>query len=195
MMAATTPRDSKLIDALEVLPHSPIDTTVWRVVREGRDVAQCSASGGRWDDGTFDVLYTALDRDGAVAEMFFHLLRGQPVFPSKVRYELYELRVTLQSVMRLPTLPELSQLGIDTSRFGQLSYAERTLEYPRTQQIGEVAHFLDCDGLLIPNARWTCANLVVFGDRIAPDSLEVMNEHGLIDWDDWQRKNSALMSK
>lgn len=29
-------------------------------------------------------------------------------------------------------------------------------------------HFLDCDGLLIPNARWTCANLVVFGDRNHP---------------------------
>lgn len=191
MRSAGTPRDSKLIDALEVLPHRAFSGTVWRVVREERDVTQCSASGGRWDDGSFDVLYTALERDGAVAEMYFHLLRGQPVFPSKVRYKLYELRVSLSATMRLATLPELAKLGLDTSRFGQLSYAERAAEYPRTQQIGEVAHFLDCDGLIIPSARWDAGNLVVFCDRIGPGAIEGVHDHGLIDWTAWQRTHAA----
>ena len=141
-------RDSRLIDSLEVLPHAPFKATVWRVVREARDPCQCSASGGRWDDGSFDVLYTSLDRDGAIAEMYFQLLRGQPVFPSKVRYTLNELRVELSETLHLQTLPDLAALGLDTSRYGQLSSVERIQEYTRTQEIAEVAHFLDCDGLV-----------------------------------------------
>ncbi|HUZ67975.1 MAG TPA: RES family NAD+ phosphorylase, partial [Beijerinckiaceae bacterium] len=100
---------------------------------EGRDPCLCSASGGRWDDGSFDVLYTSLDREGAIAEMYFHLLRGQPLFPSMVRYTLHELKVELSEAMPLPTLSDLASIALDTSRYGQLSYLERTQEYPRTQ--------------------------------------------------------------
>ncbi|WP_201788298.1 RES family NAD+ phosphorylase [Mesorhizobium sp. ORS 3428] len=182
-----------MIDALEVLPHTPFDATVWRVVHENRDVTQYSSSGGRWDDGTFEVLYTALHRDGAIAEMYFHLLRGQPVFPSKARFKLYELRVALKATIRLTTLPELQALGLDTTRYGQLSYAERTSEYPRTQEISEVAHFLDCDGLVVPNARWPCTNLVIFGDNIEPGTVDVVRDHGTIAWDDWRRANISHM--
>ncbi|RJT28146.1 RES domain-containing protein [Mesorhizobium waimense] len=193
MTRKTTPRDSRLIDALEVFPHTPLVTTAWRVVRDGRDVTQCSASGGRWDDCTFDVLYTSLARDGAIAEMYFHLLRGQPVFPSKAQFRLYELTVSLSEVLRLPTLPELAALGLDTSRYGQLSYAERMLEYPRTQEVAEVAHFMDFDALMVPSARWPASNLVIFCDRLAADSLEVVQDHGLIDWWVWQRANKVAL--
>jgi RES domain-containing protein len=181
-------RDSRLIDALENIPQVPHEGTVWRVVREGRDPCQPSASGGRWDDGTFEVLYTALERDGAIAEMHFHLMRGQPIFPSRVRYTLHELRVELPTVLRLPTLAELATLGLDTSRYGQLSYLERTQEYPRTQEVAEVAHFLDSQGILVPNARWACTNLVIFLDRAKPDAIEVISDHGVIDWSSWERQ-------
>jgi RES domain-containing protein len=105
-------RDHRLIDAVEVRPHVPFKGTAWRVVGEGRDPCQCRASGGRWDDGSFDVLYTSLDRDGAIAEAYFHLLRGQPVFPSKVRYSLYELKVSLNEAMDLSSLEDLAALGL-----------------------------------------------------------------------------------
>ncbi len=187
-------RDNGLIDALEILPHTPLEATVWRVVREGRDPCQCSASGGRWDDGTFDVLYTSLDRDGAIAEMYFHLLRGQPIVPSKVRFSLHELRVELSGTLHLPTLPDLAALGLDTSRYGQLSYDERVQEYPRTQEIAEVAHFLDCDGLGVPNARWPCTNLVLFCDRLGPGAVEAVKDHGLVDWTKWQMVNKVQLS-
>ncbi len=189
MSAKSTVRDSRLIDELDALPRTPFDERVWRVVREGRDPLQCSASGGRWDDGTFEVLYTSLDRDGAIAEMFFHLMRGQPVFPSKVRYELFELEVSLSEVLRFESLEALSTLGLDTSRFGQLSYQEREQEYPRTQEVAEVAHFLDCDGLYVPNARFACANLVLFCDRLRPDAMQVSKAHGIIDWTAWETIN------
>ena len=192
MRSKSTLRDSRLIDALEALPHSPFKGTVWRVVSEGRDPCLCSASGGRWDDGSFDVLYTSLDREGAIAEMYFHLLRGQPLFPSMVRYTLHELKVELSEAMPLPTLSDLASIALDTSRYGQLSYLERTQEYPRTQEIAEVAHFLDCDGLVVPSARWACANLILFCDRLGPGAVDVVKDHGVIDWAEWRKANKVL---
>jgi hypothetical protein len=191
MRLKTTLRDDRLIDALELLPRTPFEGTVWRIVSEGRDPHQCSASGGRWDDGSFDVLYTSLDREGALAEMYFHLLRGQPVFPTKIRYVLFELKVKLSETLHFPTLPDLAKLNLDISRFGQLAYVERVQKYPRTQEIAEVAHFLDCDGLMVPSARWPCANLVLFCDRLGPTAIEVVKEHGVIDWAKWRKANEG----
>ncbi len=180
-------RDDRLIDALELLPHTPFEGTAWRVVREGRDPRQCGAPGGRWDDGSFNVLYTSLAREGALAEMYFHISRGQPIFPSKIRYVLFELKVTLAEMLHFPKLSDLARVGLDTSRYGQLSYADRIQEYPRTQEIGEVANFLDCDGLMVPCARWPCANLILFCDRLSSAAIEVTADHGLIDWASRQR--------
>lgn len=188
MASSSSIRDSRLIDALDRLPRVTFEGIVWRVVREGRDPTQFGRSGGRWDDTTFDVLYTSLERDGAIAEMYYHLLRGQPVFPSKVRFTLHELEVSLSDAIRFEQLSELADLGLDEARYGQLSYNERIAEYPRSQEIAEVAYFLDSDGLIVPNARHVCLNLVAFGDRLRPGSIELVKDHGLINWSDWAKK-------
>ncbi len=88
-------RDNRLIDAIEAIDPVVFEGNVWRLVRDGRDPLICSASGGRWDDGTFDVLYTSLARSGALEEMRFHLMRGQPVMPSKVKYRMFEIELSL----------------------------------------------------------------------------------------------------
>lgn len=191
MEPAHRPRDSRLIDALEAKAPRAFVGTAWRVVREGRDPAACSASGGRWDDTTFDVLYTAQERDGAIAETYFHLLRGQPIFPSKVRYKLHELALELSSVVDLSSYDSLRDLGVDTDRFGRLSYEGRTREYPTTQEIAEAAFFLGCTGLLVPSARFKCVNVIVFCDHAGPAAVEVVRDHGLIDWEQWRQENSG----
>jgi len=160
-------------------------------VREGHDPAQCSSSGGRWDDGTFDVLYTAADKDGAVAEMFYHLKRGQPIFPSQVRFRLHELHVSLKAALKLADMDALSSLGIDTSRYGQLMYRERGGEYPRCQDIAEVAHFLEFDGLIVPSARWDGENIILFCDRLEQGSVQAAGDPGLVDWILWQQTNAV----
>lgn len=181
-------RDNALIDALESAPSTYFEGTVWRAVREGRDVLLGSNYGGRWDDGTFDVLYTSKMADGAIAEMYFHLSRGQPVIPSRVAYHLYELRVTIQQALELPDLDALAKLGIDTARYGALSYLERLQEYPRPQEIAETAHFVGFNGLIVPNARFACLNVILFSNRISPADAEVVRDHGAIQWDDWRKK-------
>lgn len=175
-------RDKALIDAVEAIEPVRFEGPVWRIVREGRDPLQCSASGGRWDDGTFEVLYTSLERRGAIEEMRFHLMRGQPVLPSKVVYGLFELHVAIDRALKLLDLDALARLGHDASRFGRLSYQEKNDEYPRTQEIGEVAHFLEFDGLIVPSARCACLNAVLFCDRIAPADRAVRTAHGPVDW-------------
>jgi hypothetical protein len=181
-------RDNALIDALESAPSTLFEGVVWRVVREGRDVLQGSAYGGRWDDGTFDVLYTSELADGAVAEMYFHLSRGQPVIPSKVTYHLYELQVTVRRALKFDDLAAHAALGADTARYGMLSYLERAQEYPRPQEIAETAHFVGFDGLIAPNARFKCLNVVLFCDRIPPEAAEITRDHGPIRWDKWRNE-------
>lgn len=190
MIKSTKRRDSALLDAIEAVDPTPFEGSVWRVTKDGRDPTHCSASGGRWDDGTFDVLYTSLERDGAIAEMHFHLSRGQPVFPSRVQYRLHELSVTMPRALRLLELDALGRLGMDIQNFGRLSYQEREAEYPRSQDIAEVAHFLEFDGLIIPNARWRCHNAVLFCSRINAEDREILQDHGLIDWNAWKRTHN-----
>lgn len=181
------PRPGALIDAVEGSAKEAFVGPVWRVVRELRDVRQGSRSGGRWDDGTFDVLYTSTEENGALAEMHFHLTRGQPVMPSKVDYVVHELEVSLKAVLDLSDGQRLTDLGMDMGRFGQHSYMEREREYPTTQQIAEVAHFLDFDGILVPNARWPCSNLIVFIDRVDAGSLVMKAPGAPIDWAQFEK--------
>jgi hypothetical protein len=188
MAGARRIRDNALIDALESAPFINFEGTVWRAVREGRDVLLGSNYGGRWDDGTFDVLYTSKMADGAIAEMYFHLSRGQPVLPSKVAYHLYELSVKIQQALELLDLDALAKLGVDTARYGALSYLERLQEYPRPQEIAETAHFVGFNGLIAPNARFACSNVILFCDRVSPEDAEVVRDHGAIHWDDWRKR-------
>ncbi|MBI4922358.1 MAG: RES family NAD+ phosphorylase [Devosia nanyangense] len=183
-------RDSDLLDRLDALSRVKRSLRVWRVIREGRDPCQCGAPGGRWDDGTFDVLYTCESADGAIAEIWFHLTKGQPVFPTKASYRLFELRLELRSCIVFPDLEALAKIGVDVSSYGQLSHADRELEYPRMQEIAEHAHFLGADGLCVPSARWGCANFVVFCDQIEPGKLASEKDHGLVKWDSWGQQNA-----
>lgn len=175
-------RDLALLDALERVRQQPYSGTVWRSVREGRDPLACWRSGGRWDDGSFDVLFTSETREVAVEERRFHLYQGQPIPPSKVRYELFEIRVSLEAVMRFDTPAQLAVLGLDMGRYGQLSYLEREQEYPRSQEIAEVCSFLGADGILVPSARdQTSSNLIVFCDQDTRIEKVVIHNHGVVD--------------
>lgn len=176
-------RDNRLIDALEAIEPVSFSGLVWRVVRDGRDPHQCSASGGRWDDGSFDVLYTSMSRSGALEELRFHLMRGQPVMPSRVRYRMFELDLRLERALRFLDLEALAAVGLKIETFGRLSYAQKDDEYPRTQEIAEVAHFLDFDGLIVPSARSEASNVVVFCDKVETLRDSAATDHGVVGWD------------
>lgn len=158
-------RDHRLLDAIGELEAEAFEGVVWRAAR------------GRWSPGEFDVLYTSLEADGARAEVYFGLSR-QPVFPSRLRYWLYELKVKTSQTLRLANMAALHNLGVEDARY-------RELYYDRTQAITDAARFMGFDGLIVPNARWDCLNLVLFADAVDPDGIEVADRVA-IDWDAWR---------
>jgi len=184
-------RDNALLDAVEASPASEFEGAVWRVVRADRDPVLGSSPGGRWDDGTFEVLYTSMERDGALAELYFHVMRGQPIFPSKMEFRLYELSVVLRRALKLVDTEKLEAFGLDETKYGSLEYERKQEEYPRMQEIGEAAHFLEFDGLIVPSARWKCHNVVVFTDRVPPEALSMVRDHGPADLQTWGREAGA----
>src|SRR3984893_10256721 len=179
MPGARKPRDPTLLDALDVFDRVSYAGDTWRVVRDGRDPLQGSASGGRWDPTLFDVLYTSLVPDGAVAEVHFHLSR-QPVFPSKIKFGLHRTRVRTSKTLRLRNLEAMVPLGVDKARY-------REILYQPTQAIGDAAHFLGFDSIIAPNARWSCNNLSLFIGQIAVADLEVI-ESLEVNWTEWRKK-------
>lgn len=179
MTEGRRPRDLELLDALDTLERVAVDDTVWRVVRSGRDPLMGSSSAGRWELGQFDVLYTAFARDGAIAEMHFHLSR-QPVWPSMVEFTVNEIAVRTGSTLKFADLSQLEPLGVETKRYGQVLYE-------RTQEIGDAAAFLGFDGVIAPSARWECLNLVIFSDRVKPEDLELRGS-SVIDFAAWRRE-------
>ena len=171
------PRDLDLIDTLESFERVRFEGSVWRVVREGKNPVVGQRSGGRWDPGEFDVLYTSLEAKGAIAEIDF-VLSSLPVRPSKVRFVLHEIAVSANKVLQLVDINLLSDLGVDMSSFARI-------DYQRTQEIGDAAYFLDFKGLIVPSARWQCNNLVLFTDRLTPDDL-VLRKPLPVDFEEWR---------
>jgi RES domain-containing protein len=177
-------RDLKLLDQVDALPRSAYAGVLWRVVREGRDPLQGGRSVSRWCNGEFDVLYTSLEREGAIAELHA-LLSLQPVFPSKIVFRVHRLRVSGMKSLNLTDVPTLSQLGVDVARYQDRDYAQ-------TQNIADAGYFLGFDGLLAPSARWSCTNAVIFTDRLEPASLSIdATEPDPVDWLEWRRRMQA----
>lgn len=176
-------RDLQLLDALDALTPVPFEGPVWRIVRQGRDPTQGYPAGGRWDPGQFEVLYTALAREGALAEIHFHLSR-QPVFPSRLVSVLHRLSVRTKRSLKLADMTALERLGVDTARFGEL-------DYRRSQEIGDAAFFLGFDGLIVPSARWACQNLVLFTERLEGTAIAV-EESEVVDWGAWRTEAARL---
>ena len=177
-------RDHALLDALDAFKRAPFAAPVWRVAREGRDPLQAAASRSRWCNGAFEVLYTSLARDGAVAEIHA-LLNLQPVFPSGMRWFIHKLRVAADKMLKFADLNTLARLGVDTARYDGRDYS-------RTQDIADAAYFLGFDGLIAPSARWDCLNAVLFTERIQPDQIAIhKSEVRAVDWGKWQKGRGA----
>lgn len=173
-------RDLELLDAVDAFSREPLQAEVWRIVRNGRDPTLGAPSRSRWCNGTFDVLYTSRERDGAIAEIH-SLLSLQPVFPSQLRWFAFNMKVATAGTLNLAEMPALARLGV-----GVEHYSDR--DYSRTQPIADAAFFLGFDALLAPSARWLCSNLVLFTDRLAPHQIEVAGEPQPIDLDERRKR-------
>lgn len=180
-------RDPALLDRLQGLEPQSFKGKIWRMARAGRDPLIATSPKGRWDDGSFEVLYTAFSADAARAEVHFHLTRTQPVFPSALHIHLHEIEIELDKAFVFESIESLVPFGVDASHYGGLEYSRLQEEYSVTQRIGEAAHFLGADVLIVPSARWTEQNSVVISRH---SRLRHVADHGPQDLKAWGRLNS-----
>jgi len=176
-MASPRIHDRVILDALEALDPEPFLGMVWRVTRAGREPLRGAAAHGRWSpSGEFEVLYTSLVREGALAEIGYRLSL-QPVWPSRIEHEIHAIDVRIERSLRFANVQNLAPLGVEPARY-------RSFDYTATQAIAAAANFLGFDGLIVPNARFDCGNLVIFTER-APALTLIRTER--VDWDTWRR--------
>ena len=118
-------------------------------------VAQCGTLGLFRDDTP--VLYTSLERDGAIAELAYPWGLLTPA-PTRTGCDPSVCALT-DAVLR-PVRADLTDLGVDIDDFASLDW----LADARRSDLAVA--FLECDGLIVPSARfWQCENLVIFTDN------------------------------
>jgi len=127
------------------------------------------------------VLYTSLERDGALAEIGYRLSL-EAVWPSRIAHELHRIAAATQRTLEFADVAALTPLGVEVARYHGFDYAA-------TQAIAAAAHFLEFDGLLVPSARAVCRNLVLFLDRAMDGNrLEVLASEP-VDWAAWRKQS------
>lgn len=173
--------DRQLLSELESLGGRSLQHEVWRVSWATRNVLQGVSAAGRWNvAGSNPALYTSLDMDGAIAEVYYHL--SQHPVRSTADKLLYRLVVETRNTLSLDDEVALAQLGL-----GPQSLALTAVH--RSQEIGAAAQLLEYDSLLVPGARWPCCNLVLFSEFISPEAVKV-HESSPINWPAWREQHA-----
>jgi hypothetical protein len=173
------PHDGALLDALEGRLTEAFLGDVWRVTRAGRDGLMGSTAQGRWAPGDDrPVLYTSLEPDGALSEIGFRMSL-EPVWPSRLQHEIHRIEAETSRTLRFVDVASLVPLGVDAARWQGFDYAA-------TQAIAAAAHFLEFDGLIVPSARASCGNLVMFLENLGC-ALSV-RETRPVDWSSWRKR-------
>ena len=170
--------ESALLDTLSEYVPIAFSGEVWRITRKRFEPLRGSAAHGRWSAGAnIEVLYTSLERQGALAEIGFRL-GLEPVWPSRMEHEIHRLDVSVERALKLVDFSALEDLGVDTARFAGFDYSQ-------TNAIAAAAHFLEFDGLMVPSARSTAQNLVLFKDRVKNSQLLASEA---VDWAKWRKQ-------
>lgn len=129
------------------------------------------------------VLYSSLERDGALAEVVSYLTLLTPL-PLSRPLKMSRLGVSTAKTLRLGRL-SLEVLSVDMAQYG-------TRDYGRTQSIGAALAFLGLDGLIAPSARWRCDNLMIYqANHLLNERLEAIEE-AQVDWGEWARKHGFI---
>lgn len=180
--------DPTLLDRLSTFQSERFEGEVFRATRVNADPVAASISGGRWapppdGDAGHSVLYTSLERDGAIAEVVSFLAQLTPI-PGARQISVTRLGVSTSQTLRL-VRTDLAALGVDLDRYGERDYG-------RTQEIGAALVFLEFDGLIAPSARWSCDNLMIFGDNYAlAETLEPIGSES-VEWREWAEAHGFL---
>ena len=172
--------DDRIFDGLESHFVGRKSLTVYRVTGAQGNPYQMSAAGGRWSIDTgkpegFSVLYTAMSRDCALAEVGSYLLLLTPV--PKKDLAVHRFSIDLEDVVALD-MAALESLGVYASTY-------KTRDYSRTREIALAAMRMDYDGLIVPSARHPSDNVVILDKTyFLRNSVEVEHKE-VVAYEEW----------
>lgn len=175
--------DRELLDRLDEFSREAFDGQVFRATRQNIEPLVRSTSGGRWmPKGGASVLYTSLQREGALAEISFHWSQMYPRPTKPVM--VHTLQVIAHRTLKL--------LRADVSALGVPEDGYSSMNLRRTQEIGAAVEFLGCDGLIAPSARWPCDNLMLFPDSMGDSTMIEFLTSENVDWVHWATDQGLL---
>jgi RES domain-containing protein len=153
--------DPDLLDTLEALGTGPFVGEVWRHMFAGLDPVRPNTRGARWNPPGVAAIYSSLERATATAEGD-HVIASQPVRPRATR-QVHRIAVQLAAVIDLTDRAQLAAVGVDDTALGDPDHAP-------CRRVGGAAYWLGADGLLVPSARASGTNLVIFIDHLDVDA-------------------------
>ena len=171
--------DYQLLDTLDQLVPNEFNGDLWRTCGKKRSPILGGTRGGRWSPiKQFEALYTSLDKDVCIAEIYYHFSQA-PVFPS------FPMIACKLQVKELSVLDLTTEKALEDLRFNEKE-GRALISY--CQNIGAAANFLEHQGIIVPSYRSEGKNCVLFSERLTIDQISVVSEED-IDWASWKRKN------
>lgn len=151
--------DRETIQALEQFVPTPWEGIVFRHMFANFPPERENVRGARWNPPRTPAIYTSLVRETAISEADYYIGQ-QPIRPS-ARRVVYRIQVTLNSVVDLSARATLFKLGLQERSLASIDHCD-------CQAIGGAVEWLEHDGLLVPSARASGVNLVIFPNRKKP---------------------------
>lgn len=144
--------DPAFLDQIEALPVQEWQGRAWRHMFNDNAPERINTMGARWNPRGVGAIYSALDREAAIAEGQ-HAIDVQPrrIFRRRV---LYELSIEVGDLVDL-TAPE----ALATAGLTMLDVASD--DHGACQHVGGAFSWLGRGGLLVPSARHPGDNLVI----------------------------------
>lgn len=144
--------DRAFLEAIEALPHSDWQGHVWRHMFNDYAPERINESGARWNPRGTGAIYTALDRDTAIAEGQ-HAIDVQPRRFYRRRV-LYQLDVDVRALVDLTAIEHLQSVGLTMDDVA-------SDDHSACQRVGGAIAWLGRGGLLVPSARYPGTNAVI----------------------------------
>jgi len=160
-------RGKRLYDAIDRLGAIDITIQVFRHISEGRDCLSGEGArrfGGRWNlPDSFPTLYTSLTLEGAVAELARLMRRQRRTLDELLPRRICEISADLTRVLDLTAPAARASVGLSDAALRRDSLAS-------CQRVGQAAHQLGLEAILVPSATAISDNLVIFPLSILPES-------------------------
>jgi RES domain-containing protein len=162
--------DPRFAEALARVRPMPFDGEAWKHTFAGQRPDAPNTRGARWNPPGVPAIYFALQRATAIAEGN-HLVALQSPRIERGR-AIHRIAVSgLSNVLDLQDGAVLRSLGVGSTELSANDFSP-------SQRVGGTAEWLGHDALLVPSARATGANLVIFerrtdiAFRLVPVALE-----------------------